>query len=66
MSALNDTDTSIKTDISVVCNEENYEVRLASYRAGNSDGENYAAYGRPEPKIVFMYLSMWLIKKLVG
>lgn len=58
MSALNDTDTSSKTDISVVCNEENYEVRIASYRAGNSDGENYAAYERPELKITVIYLSV--------
>lgn len=31
--------------------------------AGHSNGDNHAAYRRPEPKTTFMYPSVWVIRK---
>lgn len=62
---LNDTDASSKTDITVVCDEENYEGQnnFIKEQVIPSDGDNHTAYGRPDPKTTFMYPSVWVIRK---
>lgn len=65
VSTLNDMDASSKTDITVVCDEENYEGQnsFTKEQVIPSDSDNHAAYGRPDPKTIFIYPSVWVIRK---
>lgn len=57
---LNDTDASSKTDITVVCDEGNYEGQnsFTKEQVIPSNGDNHAAYGRPDPTTIFIYPSV--------